>query len=221
MLPSSGFAWLTGRLFLGFRLLLLPNLVLSPDPICFSQHLLCVDALASSILRTFPAGLFTPIGVLIANPAYSSDSSHGQTFTAGAYHGTVVWTWNSLAMLAKGIETQLSVMASKESVKLDLAAGHSADPDLYGNARRKLKLAYGKVWDTIEASKEHSMAEVWSWRWDENLQGNGDEDVKGNFTYLPLSHLSTPDGERQTESNARQLWSLALLALERKRELEM
>ena len=99
---------------------------------------------------------------------------------------------------------------------MDYATVGPAIPDLYTNVRAKMKRAYGKLWDMIEANAGHLSAEVWSWRWDEDAEGG-----KGGFAYVPLSHLPTPDGAGQTESNSRQLWSLAFLALERRRELEV
>ncbi|KAL9047255.1 MAG: hypothetical protein Q9214_000125, partial [Letrouitia sp. 1 TL-2023] len=179
-----------------------------------------LDILTSSILRTFPAGLYTSVGVLIANPAYSCDPSHAQTFTTGAYHGTVVWAWNSLAMLAKGLEVQLCAMIAAEKTGIDPVTTKSTDPNFYNNVRAKMKLAYKKLWDVIEANARHLSEEVWSWRWDGDARLDRDND-KGGFVYAPLSHLPTPDGARQTESNARQLWSLAFLAVERRRELEV
>ena len=83
-----------------------------------------------------------------------------------------------------------------------------------------MKRAYSKLWDTIEANKAHLSSEVWSWRWDDNAHGQ-DGSSKGNFVYVPLSHVPTPDGAGQTESNAVQLWSLTYLALERRRDLEV
>ena len=80
-----------------------------------------VNQTANNIQRTFPAGLFTSVGVVVANPAYGVDpvcsnllytyvcrllicpQVYAQNFTTGAYHGTVVWSWNSLAMLARGL----------------------------------------------------------------------------------------------------------------------
>ena len=120
-------------------------------------------------------------------------------------------------MLAKGLEVQLSAMAARD------ASGSTMDTEIakhYREVRAKLKQCYTKVWETIEASKAHSMAEVWSWRWKEASQG-GERGGAGGFDYVPLSHVETPGGGRQTESNALQLWSLAILALERKGELEI
>ena len=100
-----------------FRPLLLPHLIHSSNPSTALQHLHALSSLADSILHPFLAGLYAPIGVLIANPAYSLDPSHAQTFTPGAYHGTVVWSWNSLVLLAKGLEAQLTVFAGRRHHK--------------------------------------------------------------------------------------------------------
>ena len=114
-------------------------------------------------------------------------------------------------MLAKGLEVQLSAATRAEKAAIDAITVKSADPDLYRKVKAKMKRAYVRLWDTIETNMGHLSAEVWSWRWIE----------KDGFVYVPLSHLPTPDGAGQTESNARQLWSLpALLALERRKELE-
>ena len=222
--------------FPGFRLLLLPHLLHSPNPESISQHLSTLNSVADSILWTFPAGLFTRVGVLIANPAYSLDDSHHRTFTTGAYHGTVIWTWNSLALLARGIEIHLTAMRNAEEEEEEVEEeeveeeeeeeekegsgrplpAKSLNINRYENIRAKLERAYGKLWDCIQANEEHLSTEVWSWRWDGDAKGGG----KGDFAYVPLSQVPTSDGAGQTESNAIQLWSLTFLSLERKRELE-
>ena len=61
----------------------------------------CVDA----IMRPFPAGLMTDVGLLVANPALASAELRRE-FTRFAYHGTVVWSWQQ-ALLAAGLERQL------------------------------------------------------------------------------------------------------------------
>ena len=130
----------------------------------------------------------------------------------------MVWTWNSLALLAKGLEVQLNVFSSggDKTATVSDEALLKHDPQQYTDVWLKLKKAYTRVWNAIDSNKEHLSAEVWSWKWDENADGQ----VNGDFVYVPLSHQPTPDGSGQTESNAVQLWSLTLLALERKKELE-
>lgn len=48
----------------------------------------------------FPVGLMTGVGPVVANPAYSTDPRHPQQLDRGAYHGTVVWGWQSALMTA-------------------------------------------------------------------------------------------------------------------------
>ena len=123
-------------------------------------------------------------------------------------------------MLTKGFEVQLAAARKAEEDGVNALTLKSADRDYYAQVLSKMKAAYRRLWDTIEANEEHLSEELWSWRWDETAEGD-EADGKGGFVYVPLSHLPTPDGAGQTESNVRQLWSLTFLALERKRELEM
>jgi len=48
----------------------------------------------------FPVGLMTGVGPVVANPAYSLDERHARELGRGAYHGTVVWGWQSALMTA-------------------------------------------------------------------------------------------------------------------------
>ncbi|APR80653.1 Glycogen debranching enzyme [Minicystis rosea] len=66
-----------------------------------------VEEAAARVLRPFPAGLRTPIGILVANPAFCPDPATRALFTAGHYHGTVVWSWQQ-ALLAAGLDRQLA-----------------------------------------------------------------------------------------------------------------
>lgn len=61
---------------------------------------------ADHILKPFPVGLATDVGLLVANPAYSGNEAFGGEFGRGAYHGTVVWGWQ-LAMMGAGLGRQL------------------------------------------------------------------------------------------------------------------
>jgi hypothetical protein len=48
----------------------------------------------------FPVGLMTGVGPVVANPAYSLDERHARQLGRGAYHGTVIWGWQSALMIA-------------------------------------------------------------------------------------------------------------------------
>jgi hypothetical protein len=115
----------------GFRLLLTEP---APDELTR-----CVAA----IMRPFPAGLMTDVGLLVANPALASADLR-RDFTQFAYHGTVVWSWQQ-ALLAAGLQRQLR--------RADLpAAVHT----LLVHARKHL-------WTVIERSRALRTSELWSW----------------------------------------------------------
>jgi glycogen debranching enzyme len=61
---------------------------------------------ADHILHPFPVGLASDVGLFVANPTYSGNTSFAAKFTRGDYHGTVVWGWQ-LAMMGAGLGRQL------------------------------------------------------------------------------------------------------------------
>lgn len=103
-----------------------------------------LDAVAAQILMPFPAGLRTPVGVVVANPAYAPRGTQ-QVFTRKDYHGTVVWSWQQ-AMLASGIKRQL------------------ARADLPADTRAALRAAGQALWQGILAMQAQSSGELWSWQ---------------------------------------------------------
>jgi hypothetical protein len=46
-----------------------------------------INQTANNILRPYPVGLSTPVGVIVANPAYGGDPVYAANFTNNAYHG--------------------------------------------------------------------------------------------------------------------------------------
>jgi hypothetical protein len=115
----------------GFRLLL------SEPPVAELER--CVVA----IMRPFPAGLVTDVGLLVANPA-PADAELEREFTRFAYHGTVVWSWQQ-ALLAAGFERQLR------------------RGDLPASTRAMLSSARAQLWAVIERGKALRTSELWSW----------------------------------------------------------
>ncbi|BFZ61702.1 hypothetical protein YB2330_002777 [Saitoella coloradoensis] len=93
---------------------------------------------ASNLNREFPAGLLTSAGMLVADPAFGGDPVYAANWTRGAYHGTVIWSWQ-MAMMAAGLERQLA--------------------RLYPN----VVSAYSNLWDVIEGNAAQLSQEVWSW----------------------------------------------------------
>ena len=168
-----------------------------------------INATANSINLPFPAGLNTPLGMLIANPAPGAEPVLTQNWTTGAYHGTVVWSWQQ-AMMAKGLELQLGRCAipasagqpssapTKNTQKIPAFCGNKA---VYNN----VKTAYNTLWDLIEANANEESTEVWSWTYND-----------GKYQIADLSTVPPPPGVgAQTESDIRQLWSLTFLAVKR------
>lgn len=154
---------------------------------------------AKSIVRTFPAGLLTDVGMLVANPAFTGVASDAKTFATNAYHGTVVWGWQ-LAMMARGLELQLSRCGGNSESASAAPPAFCGDKAVYNN----VVAAYNKLWDVIEANSEHLSNEVWSWTYGDN-----------KFKYIELGALPPPPGSNPVESDIVQLWSLTFLAVKR------
>ncbi|OGE46522.1 hypothetical protein PENARI_c210G09360 [Penicillium arizonense] len=154
-----------------------------------------VNQTASNVRRTFPAGLMTGASMVVANPAYGLNPVYAQNWTTGAYHGTVVWSW-PLAMMAKGLELQMARCDGSAS-----APAFCYDSSVYDN----VKVAYNTLWDSIDTNSKEVAGEVWSWLY-----------KNGQFQVMPLGVMPPPPGVGgQTESDIRQLWSLAFMAVKR------
>ncbi|EGX94138.1 putative lipoprotein [Cordyceps militaris CM01] len=161
-----------------------------------------INSTANAILRPFPAGLTTPIGAVVANPALSGDATIIANFTNAAYHGTVVWSWQ-LALVAQGFALQLGRCGNTTTSQ---PAAFCLDVSVYG----ALRAAYNRIWDVIEDNQSTLQSEVWSWTYSPNSTR------RDGFTYAPLGVLPPPPGAGAgTESDVRQLWSLVFLAMSR------
>ncbi|KAI0189315.1 hypothetical protein EV127DRAFT_432370 [Xylaria flabelliformis] len=147
-----------------------------------------------NILRPFPLGLSTSVGLLVANPAYAQGSVNIGDFKTSSYHGLVVWSWQ-LSMMAAGLERQLG--------RCD---GGGDNPDFCSDTalHNRIIEAYNHLWDVIEQNHDHLSSEVWSWVYRD-----------GGYVYTPLGALPGPEGQIPTESDIRQLWSLTFLAVKR------
>lgn len=104
-----------------------------------------LDTYITAIMRPFPAGLLTDVGLLVANPALAGRAAQGR-FTPAAYHGAVVWSWQQ-ALLAAGLERQL------------------ARRDLPAPVRARLVSAQAALWRAIEATRAYSNSELWAWEY--------------------------------------------------------
>ncbi|KAI1339698.1 carbohydrate-binding module family 52 protein [Xylariaceae sp. FL0016] len=151
-----------------------------------------LSQVTDNILRPFPLGLSSSVGLFVANPAYAGDSAKISDFTSSSYHGTVVWSWQ-LAMMAAGLEKQLARCSGEI---LDFCT----DQPLY----TKILEAYNHLWSLIDRNRDHLSSEVWSWIYKD-----------GHFQYTPLGSLPPAEGQSPVEGDIRQLWSLAFLAVKR------
>ncbi|KAJ4359215.1 hypothetical protein N0V95_002381 [Ascochyta clinopodiicola] len=145
-----------------------------------------LDQTADHILKPFPVGLASDVGLFVANPAYAGNAAFAANFSRGDYHGTVVWGWQ-LAMMGAGLGRQLGRCASAD------VPDFCNDANLYS----KVLSAYNRLWELIEANSAQLSSEVWSWNYD------------NEFKATPLGSITS------TESNIRQLWSLTFLAVKK------
>jgi hypothetical protein len=107
-----------------------------PRPAALAQ---AVTALA----RPFPAGLSTPVGMVVANPVFAAPAIQA-ILSRSAYHGTVIWSWQQ-AVLAAGLARQLR--------------RHDLAPAL----RRRVREAQLQLWHAIRAAYPMRNSELWSW----------------------------------------------------------
>jgi hypothetical protein len=102
-----------------------------------------LDTYVTAIMRPFPAGLMTDVGLVVANAAFAAPEAQ-RRFTPAAYHGAVVWSWQQ-ALLAAGLERQL------------------ARCDLPAPVRAKLVASQAELWRAIRATRAVQSSELWSW----------------------------------------------------------
>jgi hypothetical protein len=98
----------------------------------------------TALMRPFPAGLLTPVGVVVANPVYATPAIQAK-LTRSAYHGTVVWSWQQ-AVLAAGLRRQLQ------------------RSDLPPALKEPLRAAETELWRAIGAAHNMRNSELWTWR---------------------------------------------------------
>ncbi|MDE3210218.1 MAG: hypothetical protein KGM46_05715 [Pseudomonadota bacterium] len=104
-----------------------------------------LERMAATLAAPFPAGLMTPVGMLVANPVFASKGEQAR-FDQGAYHGTVVWSWQQ-ALAAAGLARQI------------------ARSDLPAATRVRLRHAQACLWRAIDATRAMQSSELWSWRY--------------------------------------------------------
>jgi hypothetical protein len=102
-----------------------------------------LDLSLTALMRPFPAGLITPVGMVVANPVYAGPGIQAR-LNQSAYHGTVVWSWQQ-AVFAAGLQRQLQRKDLPPALKAHLRAAQTA------------------LWDAINAAHGMRNSELWSW----------------------------------------------------------
>jgi len=102
-----------------------------------------IEEAIDMLMKPFPIGLITPVGMVVANPVYASSATQ-DIFTDGHYHGTVIWSWHHALVIA-GIDRQLKRQDLSESL------------------RAKLRAARTNLWAVVRATKKLKSSELWSW----------------------------------------------------------
>ncbi|HUS63237.1 MAG TPA: hypothetical protein VMZ28_01800 [Kofleriaceae bacterium] len=104
-----------------------------------------LEIMLDTISRPFPAGLSTPLGLVVANPAMLEDKKRRDQFKPDRYHGAVMWSWQH-AMMAAGL--------ARQRQRTDLPAATQA----------RLAETEAALWKLIAATEELSTGETWSWQ---------------------------------------------------------
>ncbi len=138
-----------------------------------------LDEIAGRITRPFPAGLRTPVGIVVANPVFASTELQ-HVLDRSAYHGTVVWSWQQ-AMLAEGLDREL------------------ARRDLPASTRDVLAAAKRALWSAIRGAPSMTTSELWSWAIDHGTwrvvpfgQGAADADESDAVQLWSTVFLAVP-----------------------------
>lgn len=159
-----------------------------------------------NLLRPFPEGLLTNIGLLIANPAYDANVTNREVFTRAAYHGTVVWGFQQ-ALMAGGLARQLDFCAPQNTTIDQNPAipypNTTSTPTWCSNSTLISQLQSGEcnLWQAILANPDVEFAETWSWTFENNSN-----------SFVVTSPADITPGS--TEADSIQLWSNMLLALQ-------
>jgi hypothetical protein len=140
------------------------------------------------LMRPFPAGLRTEVGIVVANPVFA-DSGIQARLTNKAYHGTVIWSWQQ-AVLAAGVQRQLN------------------RTDISPASRHLLRDAQMKLWQTIRSGHALRNSELWSWSFSQGHfriapfgANAGDADESNAAQLWSTVYLAIPDlgGEKVTQ----------------------
>jgi hypothetical protein len=69
-----------------------------------------------ALFQPFPIGLATPVGLVVANPAFSDRPGDHALFDRDHYHGAVVWSWQQ-TLMRRGLQRQRARFAGDPQVE--------------------------------------------------------------------------------------------------------
>lgn len=149
-------------------------------------------------LQAYPRGLLTNAGMVVANAAYDTDTTHIDMFDNTMYHGAVSWSWQT-GMMAAGLSRQLGRCGLSNNTQLEASTNDTApvwcNDTTLTNA---LEQSQTRLWSSIHGTQDAIWTEVWSPVYDNSTN---------SFIIGDLGALS-----QGTEGDAIQLWSYGFLA---------
>lgn len=106
------------------------------------------------LLQPYPQGLLTNVGLLVANPAYDSNTTNYEVFSNAAYHGVVIWGWVQ-AMMAGGVAKQLWYCDNSTTI-IDYVTPPQTPPAWCNNTQlvSDLKQAQRNLWTAIDGARD-------------------------------------------------------------------
>jgi len=119
-----------------------------------------LDVILTSVFRPFPAGLITPVGVVVANPVFDDTTSLWEVFSRDAYHGSTIWSWQQV-LLATGLDQQIQ------------------RKDLDVTMIERLIACKKEIMETIIRTRSTWLSELWSWEFE-----------NGEYVLAPYGQLS-------------------------------
>ncbi len=139
-----------------------------------------LDQTVTALMRPFPAGLLTPVGMVVSNPVFAAPEVQSR-FSRNAYHGTVIWSWQQ-AVFAAGLARQLQ------------------RHDLPPATRHRVQQAQGQLWRAIDAGSALRNSELWSWNYQDGHYvvvpfgvSQGDVDESNAAQLWSTVYLAIPD----------------------------
>ncbi|MFN3660387.1 MAG: hypothetical protein ACK4TN_04010, partial [Brevinematales bacterium] len=106
-----------------------------------------VDDILVGLRMSYPLGLDTSAGMLVANPALSEEPLLYYALDRRAYHGTVVWGWQQV-MMQMGLINQYKLFKTKG----------------YEDKAQNIRDLLQRLWENQKTAKEFLTSELWSWK---------------------------------------------------------